>query len=171
MQILYVAAMIAVSVLCIALLSTARRILHASPIAGTSIGVGSISTMAAPASLDWELEEPADTVSATFADNSAVIAPAPPVEAEIAPAPPADVPRTQFLAFEATADSLPVVPLAAVEPEPDVVAATKPRLASTSRRFFTCAFECAVLGVSAWVLIRTQKELHRSSTVRARHVA
>jgi hypothetical protein len=174
MQILYVAAMIAVSVLCIALLSTARRILHASPVAGTSMGVGSVSTLAAPveaSSLDWELEMPADNSTYAYGGSGAVIAPPAPAETVAAPEPPADAPRMQFLAFESAVAPLPAAPLTAPEPAPAVESAEKPRLGATSRRFFTCAFECAVLGVSAWVLIRTQKELHRTSTVRARHVA
>jgi hypothetical protein len=172
MQILYITAIVAVSVLCIALLSTARRILHASPIAATSMGIGSVSALAAPmeaANLDWELDVPAESTTPAYADTAAVIAPAPQPEIIAAPAPPPDVPRTGFLSFEPVGET--AAGIAVAEPESAAVPAATVKQGATSRRFFTCAFECAVLGVSAWVLIRTQKELHRTSSERGRHVA
>ncbi len=172
MQILYITAIVAVSVLCIALLSTARRILHASPIAATSMGIGSVSSLVAPmesASLDWELDTPADYTSEAYEDGAAVIAPPPQPVITAVPAPPPDVPRTEFLSFEPVTETAAAIEVA--EPEPTAVPAAEVKQGATTRRFFTCALECAVLGVSAWVLIRTQKELHRTSSERGRHVA
>ena len=172
MQILYITAIVAVSVLCIALLSTARRILHASPIAATSMGIGSVSSLVAPmesASLDWELDAPADYTPEAHGNGGAVIAAAPQPEIIAVPEPPADVPRTQFLSFEPVGEA--PAAIEAAMPEPAAVPSARAKQGATTRRFFTCALECAVLGVSAWVLIRTQKELHRTSSERGREVA
>jgi hypothetical protein len=86
-------------------------------------------------------------------------------------------PRPAFLAHGAAAPAaaaapapMEAAPLQSALDELEAPAAAE-KTGATPRRFFTCALECALIGVSAWVLIRTQKELHRASAARARHIA
>jgi hypothetical protein len=181
MQILYITAIVAVSVLCLALLSTARRILHATPSTGSAMALGNAPTMTVPfgtAEEDWDYaESSSDKTRGLFEDEDLL-----PEELEARPAAAPVIvleePRPAFLAHEAAAPAA-----AAVVPAPMETAPLQPTLeeleapaaaektGATPRRFFTCALECALIGVSAWVLIRTQKELHRASAARARHIA
>ncbi len=170
MQILYVLAMIAVFVLCIALLSTARRILKSPALASGQLGLSRV------AELDLAVEEPVsrrstDSMTAAYENEPVSLRAAEEMAyAEIfepAPAMPAVVlevaePLGSIPAPQAYTEG-PEEPLAqktsALSRLSHAVRSHKP-----SRRTYNYALECALLGVSAWVLIKTQQgTLHEGS--------
>ncbi len=184
MQILYLVAIFAVFILCVAMLSTARRVLRSSPLASGQLGISRIydverpeedgfeelhSELAVPG-IEAEHEnlylppfkvadrepEPA-TVYVAHAEiraEAAVSAPIQPVAETLSEA-------TDFDAFEAAY-------MHAGEQQetgrPFLARNKNSRdkgegfhLPRPSRQTYQYALECLLLGVSAWVLIKTQQ--------------
>ena len=171
MQIVYVSAMVAIFVLCLALLSTARRILHSTPLTSGQL---SIST-------NYDLEGPqAETLArVNEAENFAPV-----VQAAYSDPDPdfAEPALSQATAVEPASQFVPAKPIEArplfATPLPSIVQAPTPiaapkkvanllparkaiRMRKPSRRVYNYAFECLLLGVSALVLIKTQRGVMR----------
>jgi hypothetical protein len=165
MQILYVVGMMAVFVLCLALLSTARRILRSSPLESGQLALSSIQdfersddegfievhTVNAISPIEdtevqWGEDFEGFEAKAVEAETPAVARELPAQEAPVAAEEIALVPNAPIVA----------VAEEAVETGP----AEAPRAVSfrkSSRRTYNYALECVLLGVSAWVLIQTQR--------------
>src|SRR6185437_7100861 len=165
MQLLYVLAIIAVFVLCIALLSTARRILRSNPLQSGQLALSSIRDFDRPE--DDDLIE----IHAVETRMSSVEA-APdewdsdldelPDEEEIEVSPVIIAETTQI----EVASPVPVhsVPSAPIEDSPPILTTSETSEPSRpfhfhqpSRRAYRYALECLLIGVSAWVLIQTQR--------------
>ena len=169
MEILYGFGMIAVFVLCLALLSTARRILRSSPLSSTQFGTtrmydvehaeeelldGTGSTrVLAPAveAAHFEstlvLDEP--LILESIAMESAVIE---------------GTPAKTIVAEPVIAAALPAaISTEAAEPvEPENSWASKwARFPKPTRQTYNYALECLLIGISAYALIKTQRETQR----------
>lgn len=183
MQILYVLAAIAVFVLCIALLSTARKILRSSSSSSSHLGLACIQgpqlsdddfsdrdtqDWPAPANVPVVRMEagyatPAPTLDETFFENELPAAAHPAVAEPV-------VVQAQAAAFLSLPTALEFPGVRAAFPqEPEVAPAPGKaktskwaRFPKPSRRAYNYAIECALLGVSAWVLIRTQRSMERN---------
>jgi len=167
MQILYVIAMLAVFVLCVALLSTARRILRSSPLQSGQLALSSIqdditwsddddlveirpvgrkmSSLKASEDDDWNSDSEMDElpVAEEIEIPEVVAFEAAPIEPEP-------------IAVEQTISS----PITDVQETSTFSAAEEPhtqRFRMPSRKTYNYALECLLLGVSAWVLIQTQR--------------
>ncbi|HWF66104.1 MAG TPA: hypothetical protein VN670_02295 [Acidobacteriaceae bacterium] len=165
MQLLYVLAIIAVFVLCIALLSTARRILRSNPLQSGQLALSSIrdfdrpedddlieihavetrmsSVEAAPDEWDSDLDELPDEeeieVSPVIIAETTQIEVASPVPVHSVPSAPIE-------------DSHPILTTSETSEPSRPFHFHKP-----SRRAYSYALECLLIGVSAWVLIQTQR--------------
>lgn len=175
MQILYIAAMIAVFVLCIALLSTARRILRSSPLSSGQLALARPYDFSRPEENrpDRHMQDQEETFSSTEAS---------PIEWETAidePLPVSIEAEEEILPAVSAAPAEPVQP-AAVPSMPDFAAARtfetpEPRklfgirMPRPSRRTYNYALECLLLGVSAWVLIQTQRSNMQQSIPQPSH--
>lgn len=170
MQILYVSAMVGIFVLCLALLSTARRILHSTPLTSGQL---SIST-------DYDLDGAQAEPIASFGTDEGT---APVIRtASLEPVPPAAEPvvaKAQVIEMEPQLESSrameakplyaplpPIVqaptPISAPKKTPNLLPVKKAiGLRKPSRRIYNYAFECLLLGVSAVVLIKTQRGVMR----------
>jgi len=162
MQILYVIAMLAVFVLCFALLSTARRILRTSPLESGQLALSSIQDFDRPdddglmeihavetlshqeetSSTEWNEDiQEEDLPQAHEVEISEQII------AETAQPLPSSATSVQPIS-SSNAEDLEIVS----ESEQDIFRFRKP-----SPRTYNYAFECLLLGISAWVLIQTQR--------------
>ncbi len=171
MQILYVSAMVAIFVLCLALLSTARRILHSTPLTSGQLSISRAYDLDSP---DIEAlpkvssaEIPVPVIQVAYADPDFSVAEPVMPKAVAAPIPPQIVP-------EKTIDAKPLfpTPLAPITQAQVPNPATKKSanllpvrkalgMRKPSRRAYNYAFECLLLGVSAVVLIKTQRGVLR----------
>lgn len=173
MEILYVIGMIAVFVLCLTLLSTARRILRATPL---SITEGSART--------YDLQQPND--DALTESSARLLFPTietAPLEINSAAALVLDEPLV--LEAATTQATVPEM-IAAIEPAPSATnvrpeelaeeeIAESPRTGMWSRfpkptrQTYNYALECVLIGVSAWVLIQTQRDALRQRSAQPSH--
>lgn len=160
MQILYVFAIVAVCVLCLALLSTARRILRSSPLASGQLALSSIYDVEqAEFAEDYAEQAPATVLLPAFdaqAESDFAIDAAVLNENVLPEAVPVEV------FHSATPLEMPVAPqIHAFAPETGasepIPAPRRSRRAQPSRRGYNYALECMLIGVSAWVLIKTQR--------------
>lgn len=187
MQILYITCIVAVFVLCLALLSTARRILGSSPLASGQLGIAGVHMEAPtfhesmmepkPVQMRTALAETAYDAPYIALDESMLTAPetkmveapetaeAPVAASEEAPTRHAEVwaasetPAAETAASEMPASATPTAEMPVAEiPETVTQAGT--------RRSYNYALECLLLGLSAWILIQTQRDTLR---VRAGH--
>lgn len=166
MQILYVIAMLAVFVLCVALLSTARRILRSSPLASGQLALSSIQD-----DISWsddddlvEIRPVATRMSSLRASEDDWNS-----DSDIDELPVADEIELPELVTAQTAqiETEPIVlgqtmssSTVAVQETSNISAAEEPqthRFRKPSRKTYNYALECLLLGVSAWVLIQTQR--------------
>lgn len=187
MEILYVLAIIAVFVLCIALLSTARKILRSSPLSSGQLGLARIHSPELSEVEDFDemesLDQPlsrakplvrteAGFVPSTEAagdilwENELPVAIADSTVARQALPPAAAAPGVAALV------SMPTAAACFDPPQFEPVAGASPasrwaRFRKPSRRTYNYALECALLGVSAWVLIRTQRSMVRNRSLMA----
>lgn len=168
MQLLYVLAIIAVFVLCIALLSTARRILRSNPLQSGQLALSSIR--------DFDRPEDDDLIEIRAVETRMSSAEAAPVEwdsdldelpavEEIEVSPVIIAETTQI----EVASPVPVhsVPSASIEDSHPILTApetsepsepSRPfRFRKPSRQAYNYALECLLIGISAWVLIQTQR--------------
>lgn len=163
MQILYGFAVLAVFVLCVALLSTARRILRASPLESGQLALSSIQDF--DRSDDDGLMEihaveapshPEETPSIEWKDDLEEENLPQAHEVEISELTIGETAASQpsSAAFVQAMSPLPVDNLEIVSEseEQDTFRFRKP-----SRRTYNYALECLLLGISAWVLIQTQR--------------
>lgn len=182
MQVLYVVAMMAVFVLCLALLSTARRILRSSPLESGQLALSSIQDFG------WSDDEerievhpvqtkisPIEATQEEEWDENFEVLEAKAVEVETISA--AQVAPVEELpvAAEKIAPA-PIAPAVMAGAEPiEVEAVEAPRLSrfrKPSRRTYNYALECLLLGISAWVLIQTQRSnMQHRQPQRSRDVA
>jgi hypothetical protein len=192
MQILYITCIVAVFVLCLALLSTARRILGSSPLASGQLGIAGVP-MEAPTFHESRMDsEPVQMRSALA--ETAYDAPYIPLDESMLTAREAKVfaaPETaetlvaaseeeplrsaevwaasetatpETAACETPASEMP----ASATPTAEVPVAEIPETVTQAgpRRSYNYALECLLLGLSAWILIQTQRDTLR---VRAGH--
>jgi hypothetical protein len=182
MQIMYVIAMVAVFVLCAALLSTTRRILRPSSASGFESEGNSaysmlaldeiplVEVMPAPETMAVALqravgdpfEAPEAEPTAPF--NASISAP----EGELTrtlvgqPIPNISSAETVYAAAEENAPAREIDARIDSEIGVDVDAQeSKGWMHKPSRRTYNRALECLLVGVSAWVLIQTQRSASR----------
>ncbi len=165
MQILYVTGILAVFVLCLALLSTARRILR-SPLAGGQLGLAHIE-MPGLVMPDLDQDSPLEPIAhnlpmarveTEYVSSSSVVDdtlwgdaedPAQAVSADNAP----------------HEEPIQVGPIAVVsEPFSAEPGSEDHETRKPARRAYNYALECLLLGVSALVLIKTQRDTFRYRT-------
>lgn len=184
MQLLYGFGMLAVFVLCLALLSTARRILRTSPLSNTQFGTTRMYEVD-------QVEELMEGISSTriHASNIASNIDAADVEAALITNPILEPNEAQ--GFDATSgQAAPAIHLlaeTAIPAEstqespavPTVLAFSEPaelelpaaparaskwaRFPKPTRQAYNYAFECLLIGVSAWVLFKTQRDTFHSA--------
>lgn len=155
MEILYGSGIIAVFVLCLALLSTARRILRSSPMSNAQFGTTRMYEVT-PAEQEMmdEISSArilAPTVEALHIETAAALY-SPivleSVEAVSAQAMEEDEPLPAEMFYQ---DAEPI------QPEQSW-ASRWMRIPKPSRQTYNYALECLLIGVSAWILIKTQRE-------------
>ncbi len=163
MEILYVIAIVAVFVLCLALLSTARKILRSSPLSSGHLALSRIYDVERPGEESQEEERVERSVSGLdfkHAGSNHVVIDRVAI-AEIA------VPEA-ILANTIVAEPLLAVAMPKQSEIKDVSA--RPRMDKTARsrkpprRVYNYALECLLIGVSAWVLVKTQRSTLRYSS-------
>ncbi len=165
MQILYVVTMIAIFVLCIALFSTARRILHSTSRPGGELSLVHLKSAIEPYESDVELK-PVDM--ADLPPQAEDFEPPPiaeePTLAAVA-APPAEmqeaVPTEEATPSEAPQDIASV----ATEDHHEIRRPNRPsrrsRIAAHLPGGYNYFLECLLLGVSIVVLVQTQRSTSR----------
>ena len=171
MQILYVSAMVAIFVLCLALLSTARRILHSTPLTSGQLSISKaydldhsqLETLPRISSA----EKLSPVIDAAYAAPNPIEAEPVFARAVAVPVIPQVDPVKTIDAEPLFAEPLPPIQQARIE-KPVVKKATNLlpakkaiRMRKPSRRAYNYAFECLLLGVSAVVLIKTQRGVLR----------
>ncbi|HVC90683.1 MAG TPA: hypothetical protein VND66_08685 [Acidobacteriaceae bacterium] len=205
MQILYVTAMIAISVLCVALFSTSRRVLRSKPAFGGELSLTHLKSAIESYESDVQLN-PVDmakfpppereyveppSIPENFA-VSTVIAPedevqeavltpedevqeavlTPEDEVQEAVLTPADEVWEALLTPEPTSAETPEsVPSAEIVENQEIVAPVPPtrraRIAAHLPFEYNYFLECFLLGVSIFVLIRTQRSTARSKSAQS----
>ena len=194
MQILYVTAMIAISVLCVALFSTSRRVLRSKPAFGGELSLTHLKSAIESYESDVQLN-PVDmakfpppereyveppSIPENFA-VSTVIAPedevqeavlTPEDEVQEAVLTPADEVWEALLTPEPTSVETPEsVPSAEIVENQEIVAPVPPtrraRIAAHLPFEYNYFLECFLLGVSIFVLIRTQRRTARSKSAQS----
>ena len=188
MQVFYIVAVVAVFVLCVALLSTARRILRSSPLAGGELGLGRIYDAEPEAghadedtveNIHSDQSPSVEADRREFGDRDFEVAEREPepvrayglhreIHAEVAvPLPIAPPPITNFAEVAPVAmdfDSFEAAYMHASEYQADERQIStgseksgRFHLPRPSRQTYQYALECLLLGVSAYVLVRTQQ--------------
>ncbi len=156
MEILYVIGMIAVFVLCLALLSTAHRILRASPLSITQTGTSRMYEVEQP------VEDPMEESSARLVVPRVEVAR---FESTLVLNEPLEFdPATETMLAPAMSAAVSASALPAWIEEPmteDICEQPAQsfwaRFPKPTRQTYNYALECALLGVSALVLIQTQR--------------
>jgi hypothetical protein len=179
MEILYVVGMIAVFVLCLALFSTARRILRSSALSNGQFGTSRMYDVEA---LDDEASKEIDSaemampgLKAIYTRSNVALDDLAEIETPYAETAMAETVAPDPIIYEG------IQATAIVEEEPVMAAYVPPpipswaekladeddseqpqankwkRFRNPSRQKYNYALECLLLGVSAWVLIRTQR--------------
>lgn len=167
MQILYVSAMVAIFVLCLALLSMARRILQSTALTNGQLSISQNYDVDGP-----QAESLAAIHSAAAAAPVIHVAYSEPdlVRAEPAIERAAVVPFAPQKAIDTEPLFATLIPPIVQAPIPNstpkkvanLLPAKKAlRMRKPSRRAYNYAFECLLLGVSAVVLIKTQRGVQR----------
>jgi hypothetical protein len=156
MEILYGSGIFAVVVLCLALLSTARRILRSSPMSNAQFGTTRMYEVT-PAE-----QEMMDEIS-----SARILAPtveALHIETAAALYSPMVLERVEAVSAQAMEEEEEPLPAEmfyqAAEPiEPEQSWASRwMRIPKPTRQTYNYALECLLIGVSAWILIKTQRE-------------
>ena len=167
MEFLYITGIAAVSVLCLALLSTARRILRSSPRPGAQFGS---TRMYGVDQAERELLDDIGSTSITAPAGEVL-----PMESVLALSEPFELENVAGHAVSAKPIvAAPVEPVTAASPAPATSdwpeesideaptwASRWARFPKPSRQTYNYALECLLIGVSAWVLIKTQRETLR----------
>jgi hypothetical protein len=181
MQILYVIAMVAVFVLCAALLSTTRRILRPSPVSGIESESNSAYSMLALDEIPFVEAAPAPETMAVALQRVVGDIPEPPEAEPTAPfnasisATEGELTRTlvgQPIPNASSAETISAAvenaPAREIEAQVDVqidadidAQESKGWIPKPSRRTYNRALECVLVGLSAWVLIQTQRSASR----------
>ena len=183
MQILYVTAMIAISVLCVALFSTSRRVLRSKPAFGGELSLTHLKSAIESYESDVQLN-PVDmakfpppereyveppSIPENFAVSTVI---APEDEVQEAVLTPADEVWEALLTPEPTSAETPEsVPSAEIVENQEIVAPVPPtrraRIAAHLPFEYNYFLECFLLGVSIFVLIRTQRSTARSKSAQS----
>ncbi len=169
MEILYGFGMTAVFVLCLALLSTARRILRSSPLSSAQFGTTRMYEVehAEEELLDGigSMRDRASVVEAAHFESTLVLD-EPFILENVAmeSAVIESAPAKTIVAEPVIAAALPVaISTQATEPvEPGNSWASKwARFPKPTRQTYNYALECLLIGISAYALIKTQRETQR----------
>lgn len=159
MQILYGCGMLAILVLCLALLSTARRILCTSPLSNAQFGAARMygverAEEALPDEISSARMLTQKLETAQIESTSALIEP---VHAH--PTPVETAPAKTILSEPVTA-----IALRPTVSDEQTWGPQWARFPKPTRQTYNYALECLLIGVSAWVLIKTQRDtLHSKS--------
>jgi hypothetical protein len=172
MEILYVIAIVAVFVLCLALLSTARRILRSSPLSSGQLSLSRSHDVEQPEEESLEdiraEERSIPESDAEYVGSRLVTANLTMAETAL----PIAVPATTIVAepIPAIGPSM-AFPMEEKPANQNVCARPHTNNAAgirkPSRRAYNYALECLLLGVTAWVLIKTQQSTSRYSSRRS----
>jgi|GEM_PF-6129169 len=163
MEILYGIGMVAVFILCLVLLSTARRILRSSPLSNSSFGATRM--YAAERAEDESQEElssaqvmdPIDEIE-NFASIPVVVDD--PLAREVLEEAAAENMVSEPAMAESFSPMPPAWTAAPVEPKRGW-AGKFARFPRPTRRAYGYAFECLLIGISAWALVKTQRSTQK----------